>query len=69
MYNVIIWRVRITTTALETQQCVLFVVEVQCPCQAYKNIECFTAMVLWRIYVATNNKKYSRITSIKYPSL
>ena len=50
------WRVRVTV-ARETQQCVLYIVELHVTVNN-KNTECHTTMLLWRIYVAGNNTTY-----------
>jgi len=42
-----LWHVRVTTAALETQQCASH-------CQLHKNTECYTT-ILRRIYVAGDN--------------
>ena len=39
-----------------------------CHCQPYKNIECYTTMLLWQIYVASNNRMYIGL-NVKGPML
>jgi len=51
------WRIRVARVPVETQQCVLCVVE-QNHCQQYTDNECCTEMLLWRICVASNNKTH-----------
>ena len=45
--NVALWRVRVTTVAVETQQCILYVVLSSCRCR--------TTMFLCQIHAAGNN--------------
>jgi len=50
------WCIRVTMVSVETQQCVLCIVE-QNRCRQYTD-ECCTEMLLWRIYVASNSKTH-----------
>ena len=53
------WRVRVVIVPLYTQHCVLCVLlSYVSLCQLYKNIECCSAVLLWLIYVASNNNTY-----------
>jgi hypothetical protein len=52
-YYVTLWRVRVTTVAVQTQKYVLCIVELHVTVNNIKN--CFTEMLLSRIYVAGNN--------------
>ena len=58
--NVALWRICVTIVAMDTQQYVLSILLRSCRCQKYKaNRRCKKKkMLLWRIYVATNNKPY-----------
>ena len=42
------------------------IVELQCHCQEYGNTDCCTKMLLWRTYVAGNNKTYIH-RHVKHP--
>jgi len=54
-YNVTLWCIHITIVAVETHS----VCWDTHYCQLYNSIDCFTAMLLWQIYVAGKNKTYS----------
>jgi hypothetical protein len=50
------WRIRVTMVPVETQQCVMCIVE-RNHCRQYTD-ECCTEMLLWGIYVASNSKTH-----------
>ena len=64
MYNAILWRVRVTTVAMETQQCVLCV-SLSSLCQLYTNTR-YCKRLLWRNSDADNNKQQQSL-SVKWP--
>ena len=51
------WTVRVTIIATERQHCLFVCYSATCHCQQYKDIECYTTILLWPIYVTGNNKK------------
>jgi hypothetical protein len=50
-YNIILWRVRVTTVAMEKQECVLLVLLRYMSLQTRKNISYCTTTLSWQINV------------------